>query len=248
MTPARPEDALLAAGVPVLIPDTCALLDLVRVPIRETFTQSDGDAALALLALAEAGRITVAVPERVRTEFGENIEKVHGETANALEKIVDALEGMFVRLVSIGAAPLPPPPAIKTFSGNGRALADRLLARAVFFDGGDEERLNAANRMARAVRPALKGKDSFGDCLITECSLSLTRRLKAAGHEQPILFVSSNVADYCITRSKLAPPLDDEFQAADLAFACRWAAASWLARRDGGKPSGTAAHGSGGTT
>lgn len=34
MSQARPEDALIAAGLPILILDTCVLLDLVRAPIR----------------------------------------------------------------------------------------------------------------------------------------------------------------------------------------------------------------------
>lgn len=230
MTPAHPEDTLLVSGVPVLIPDTCALLDLVRVPVRESFTTHDGAAALALLALVESGRIAVVVPEKVQSEYADNVAKVHGETANTLERMVDAIEKMLIRLKSIGAAALPEPPAVKAFANTGRTLADRFLAHAVSIEAGAEEQLKAFNRQVTATRPAQKGKESHGDYLITETNLALARRLKEAGHPGPFLFVSSNVDDYCIPGSRLAPPLDEEFQTVGLAFACRWAAAGWLAR------------------
>jgi hypothetical protein len=233
MTGARPEDALLAAGVPILIPDTCVLLDLVRAPIRDAFSEADGQTALSLLELAEAGAISVAIPDKVRSEYEENVGRVQEETKEALTRTTEALERMLRRLTSIGGEHAFQAPAVAPFAVHGRTLAERFLARAVPFDGGDEERLKAVNRMARAIRPAQKGKDSLGDCLITENCLSLTRRLREAGHAKPILFVSSNVADYCVTPSKLAPPLDEEFQDADIAFACRWAAAYWLARAAG---------------
>lgn len=233
MSSARPEDALVAADVPILIPDTCVLLDLVRAPIRDAFSEADGKTALMLLELVEAGRISVAIPDKVRTEYADNVGRVHEKTKDALTKTTDALERMLNRLSSIGGEHTFQAPAVAPFAEQGKTLAERFLAGAVFFDGGDEERLKAVNRMARAIRPAQRGKDSLGDCLITENCLSLTRRLRGAGHAKPILFVSSNVTDYCVTPSKLAPPLDEEFQDADIAFACRWAAAYWLARASG---------------
>lgn len=236
MTAFHPAEAavaeILRMGIPVLIPDACALLDLVRAPAWERFSEEDGRAAVGLLAMAETGELAVAVPQQALAEYEANLSSVRERTSADLGKMAEAVGRTFARMRSIGEPLVPDAPDLSRFAEAGLPLAERMIARAVTFVAGDEEERKALRRLLRTIPPAQKGKASQGDCLIVESSLRLAASLRDAGHSGPVVFLSSNVHDYCTAGSggRLAPPLDVEFPDARLGYACRWAATGLLAR------------------
>lgn len=83
--------AIAAANVPVLCFDTCSILDIMRDPTRDTAKPHDRQAALALLAAAESGRIVCLMAEQVAIEFAEHDKAVQEEAERNLKKVRDQI-------------------------------------------------------------------------------------------------------------------------------------------------------------
>jgi len=72
------------------------------------------------------------------------------------------------------------------------------------------------DRVVRQLRPSRRG--SGLDANIIEHYFALGRELRVRSFGHPFVFVSSNTADYCETRSILHPDLSADFQALSLAY------------------------------
>ena len=79
-------EAIIAANGPVLLLDTCSLLDLVRAPIRKEVGIQDISAAHELLDRAQPNpaQISILIDEQVQTEFSQHINEVVEETEKEL--------------------------------------------------------------------------------------------------------------------------------------------------------------------
>jgi hypothetical protein len=101
---------IVASPAPVLLSDTCALIDLMRDPTRERFTGTHVEAALRLLAHAEASPRTLWLPltEQVVTEFREHQKAIQQGAESAiqkLEELVHRVQGIMTAYGFRTAAP-----------------------------------------------------------------------------------------------------------------------------------------------
>ena len=85
MIPIAPQRSAAATGVPVLLIDTCSILDVMRDPTRETLRIHERRAGLDLLAAAEGGAGVVA--HQVALEFAEHDQSVQDEAERALKRL-----------------------------------------------------------------------------------------------------------------------------------------------------------------
>jgi hypothetical protein len=66
-------------GTPVLLLDTCSILDVMRDPTRETLRLHEHQAGLDLLAAVEGGALTGVVAYQVTLEFAEHDQPVQDD-------------------------------------------------------------------------------------------------------------------------------------------------------------------------
>lgn len=215
----RVAEGILSGPAPVLLLDTCSIIDLVRVPIRQTRVDLLG-AAQKLLARVNANprQLWTVVNQQVVQEWQDNAFKVAGEVAAAMSVTEDAAR----RLVA-AARDLAPGQRVSTFSLGGLRLDSLLVARsrsllegAVALTDDDACLQRALGRMRSGRAPSSKGKPEYKDCHIIEHFLELARRLRSSGFTNSIAFVSSNTEDY--GKSPGLPPLDAEFRAVQLQY------------------------------
>lgn len=222
---------LTAIGAPVLLADTCALLDMVRAPIIEAFSVDDAAAVRHAIGRLEAPTpsLSIVVNEQVVAEFGKHCSTVEAQTRDMLAATTNAVSGMLTRMGGLaGAVPLTAIDlAAQGFPQTGLNLVERLLSRAVVLADADTEKVGAMHRVSYATPPASRGKASPQDCLITETYLRLALELRAARFDRPIVFFSSNTRDYCGPGRTLLPPLQAEFDASSVSFASRWVIARY---------------------
>lgn len=100
-------------------------------------------------------------------------------------------------------------------------LACEILERTVVEPTNADDHQRAFVRSIGRRAPAKQGKDSLGDCLITEFSLRLAKCFSASDQCDSIALVSSNTADYCEGR-RLVPALQTEFDEAGLQYCRNW--------------------------
>jgi hypothetical protein len=99
-----------------------------------------------------------------------------------------------------------------------KQLADRVLRQAELLPMRDEE-TKAHGRVGTRTPPAHRGSESFYDCLVTECALTLARSRPAGSTH----FISSNKKDFFPIGRQLDPVLQREFADAGLEFSKNWA-------------------------
>jgi hypothetical protein len=221
---------IVTLAAPVLCVDTCTVLDLMRDPTRESVRAHERQAALDLLSAIEHGRDLVALlADQVAHEFGDHARGVQDEAAQAIAKLkaqlgrIDAVAAVYG---SAGAASLA---HLDDHVTRARAIVDRWMKAATMAVDGPDVPARALARLNKPRTPARKGKDSMKDCVIIESYLEIADALRVCGLTRPIVFVSSNVKDYCGgIASSLKPDLAAEFDALGMDYAPNLAAAKYL--------------------
>ena len=91
---------IIEAGIPVLLLDTCSILDIVRAPIREQMSVHDIEAVHSLLdrATGSSHQISLVVTEQVVTEFEKHLADVAQDCCKAIKKASDSHAGILERM------------------------------------------------------------------------------------------------------------------------------------------------------
>jgi hypothetical protein len=211
--------AIATASVPVLCIDTCSILDIMRDPTRDTVKPHDHQAAIDLVAAAEAGRLICLVAEQVAHEFASYDRPIQDEAEGNLRKLLNRIERVN-RLSTVHGAPRAVEIAhLFDFVARTRAVVGRLLAVLDKLPTEPLVTVRAFARVNACIAPAKRGKDSTKDCLICETYLEAATALRRDGVTAPIVFLSSNTKDYTTESGDLVPDLDAEFGRLGLTYA-----------------------------
>ncbi len=218
------------ADVPVLLLDTCTILDVVRAPVRDQMGTHDIRAVHTLIGRAAGAQPTVSfvITAQVLQEFREHIDEVETETGDALKRASDRFTAILRRMQALspedcipGAVEL----ASLGFPERGRQIADQIIQSSSVLDEHADDILKAYRRVTLATPPATRAKQSVKDCHITESYLRLAANLRSAGFSRNIVFTSSNTKDYQQDQPSLHPVLRAEFDSACLEYSPNWSAA-----------------------
>lgn len=190
-------DAVVARGAPVLLVDTCVLLDIIRDVTRKDVQAHHLIAAAALLTAAENGNdLTVIVADQVRTELAENQHSVEQEARSGLTKFQDQVKRINQVAAQFGAATTIDTTCLADHVARTVAVLQRWTQVAIAAPAGAEVAGRAMHRVLRAVTPSRKGKESAKDCVVVESYLEVACALRAAGFTGRIVFASSNTDEY----------------------------------------------------
>ncbi len=187
---------IVSADVPVLCVDTCAVLDLMRDPTRETSKPQIRRAGLDLISLAERGSLVVLIADQVVQEFEANEARVLDEASRALSKLrqqvkrIDELVGIY------GAQGTAQLGHLDDHIERSRTVVNRFIKVAVRVTPSADIPARAITRVNQARAPAAQGKDSVKDCVVFETYLEAGAQLRMGGCHTPIVFVSSNSKEY----------------------------------------------------
>ncbi|MCY4587443.1 MAG: PIN domain-containing protein [Bryobacterales bacterium] len=231
---ALPCDDLVAqiakADVPVLLLDTCTILDVVRAPLLDHLGIHDIDAAHTLISRATGSSpgVSMVITEQVHQEFREKIDAVEKETCAGIKKATDRFVGILKRMQALSPEDsIPDPVDLLTleFPQRGRYLAERIVDTSSTLTDHDDEVLKAYDRVKHGKPPATRAKQSVKDCMIAESYLRLAATLHTGGFSRNMVFATSNTKDYQQGHSSLHPELRAEFRSACLEYSPSWSAA-----------------------
>lgn len=228
--PARAGAAVLAAPAPVLIFDTCSVLDLARATERDPPNVA---AALALLARRAApGRLHLFVPDLVPGEWQKNIDAASAREGDRGHRAFDAT---WRSAVALGQPlPTPDPPLLPTLLSALRRLSERFLGACTVLAREPDAMSWAIDRVAAGEKPSKKG--GVKDCHIVGHALTLARSL-GSGFPHSVLFVSSNTEDFAHPNLvDVHPTLAPHFASAGLRYSPSLADAAAKLRATGELP------------
>ena len=221
-------NAIVAAGVPVLCIDTCSILDIMRDPTREAAKPHDRQAAIDLVATAEAGSLVCLMAEQVAIEFAEHDQSIQDEAERNLKRIRDQIERINQVAAIFGAQGAVSLAHLDDHVVRARNVVGRWLTQLETVIPGPTVPAKAFARMNAGIAPARRGKDSSKDCLVYETYLEAVTALRGAGGVTPIVFLSSNTSDYLSESRTLKVAIAREFGALNLRYAPNMSAAKHI--------------------
>ena len=224
-------DSITASAAPVLFLDTCAILDVIRMPQRDIQEQVISAASDVLDASKEPRKLWIVATTMVENEFNEKLKKVENELVKHVEKVDKDVEKLRKAANYLFASS-------QINSGNFRdmkipqalsKIAEYLLDSAILIATEDDCILRAVKRVTNKKRPSQKGKEEYKDCEIIEHYLEVSRQLRNRGFQEKCVFVSSNKNDFCEKNAtKIHPDLDTDFKEVGLEYAGDIAWANYL--------------------
>ena len=221
---------LLAAPRPVLFLDTCALLDIVRAPLRDlTLTVRAGD---DLRVLAAAGTVRLFVQDIVSGEWNDNLPTARRDG----EVGIRAFTATWQIAADLGQ-PAPPLPVLPpgTLINDLEQLSRELLTVATVLDE-DHAGMSWAIDCVAAKRKPSSAKGPVKDCHILGHALRLSTLL-GAGYPNSLVLVSSNRSDFAAPNATVFhPDIAPEAALAGLEYAVSLEAAVAALRANGEIP------------
>jgi len=224
MSSAEAVRRIMAARAPVLLLDTCSLLDLMRDPTRETLAVEQVKAAHRLLIKAESHppELWIPIASQVLSERNDNQLKVRQEA----EKAIHTLEERVLRTQQIMAAhglitsAIAPPLSACNFPNTAGTMVDRYFSAGLPFRKPRNIADKAFARVAAHKAPSRKGHQAK-DCVVIESYLHIAKQLREQQFQYKIVFLTTNKQDYSdhASSGKLHPDLIAEFRAVDMKYA-----------------------------
>ncbi len=218
------------ADVPVLLLDTCTILDVVRAPLLDHLGIHDIEAVHTLISRATGSSpgVSMVITEQVHQEFREHIDAVETETRYGIKKASDRFAGILKRMQELSTKDYIPDSVDLCslgFPQRGRYLAEQIVDTSSTLTDHADEVLKAYDRVKRGKPPATRAKQSVKDCMIAESYLRLAATLHTGGFSWNMVFATSNTKDYEQGHSSLHPELRTEFCSASLEYSPSWSAA-----------------------
>ena len=217
--------AISSLGVPVLCIDTCSILDIMRDPTREGARPHERQAAIDLVAHAEAGRLVCLVAQQVSTEFADHDLSVQDEATRKLAKLRLQIEQVNKIATIYGAPSTVSFHHLDDHVVRARAVVERWLSQLDLVTPSSAAPGKAFARMNAGIAPAKRGKESSKDCLVYETYLEAASELRAKSLTTPIVFLSSNTNEYLEQRRIVKPETLAEFSPLAISYSPNMAAA-----------------------
>ncbi|WP_105173089.1 PIN domain-containing protein [Pseudoalteromonas sp. T1lg24] len=202
---------------PVLLLDTCVLLDLVRTCSREG---ADVNTIFAAQSFLNQNSVWMIISEIVQSELLENIETVYTEVEKHLKKLDKNLvqfQNTLSKLPASGTFNYTRKPSEYGLHNELKLLSEQLQQQALVIDLDNECAGRAMGRVVQNIAPSALGKDESKDCTIYEHYLELCRQLRVASFSKDIVFSSSNKSDFG-EPNKLRQPIDTELSSLNVKF------------------------------
>lgn len=214
---------ILGAPAPVLLPDTCALLDLMRDPTRENFSSDQIFAAKRLLQMAQSRPKTLWIPiaAQVLTERASNHENIKKEAESKIFKLEEHIKQTQRIMAAHGlhTSAIAPSLVATDFPAIASTLVDEFFVAGPHLRKPRDIDRRANARMAANIAPSKKGQQTK-DCIVIESYLSLARLLRQSGGLHKVAFLTTNTRDYSdpARTGSVHPDLQAEFDALNVGY------------------------------
>ena len=212
---------VLAAEAPVLMLDTCSLLDIVREPMRTDCKLGNVKAAIAMLLAAESkSKLTVLIAEQVSLELNDNTKDVMQVAGKAMNQYIVQAKHIDLVAMEFGAAGSMSTTHLVDHLVRAKAVLDRWVIVGIPVPAGHAVAQKAMHRVRHGIAPSKRGRENSKDCFVIESYLEVAAQLNAAGFAERMVFGSSNTNEYLDPVSGQPPsPLNAELSAQRVDYA-----------------------------
>jgi PIN domain len=206
---------------PVLALDTCVLLDVIRAGMRAQTDVIDQSRRLSEMVITDPNRVQLVVTSLVVIEWNQNKDQVREEMTTWLADTDRRIIDIHKTWDRVGIPKLTQAPTYlePTLVDALTSLSESLIQSALVLDENHNCVTRALDRVKQKRRPS--HRKEIKDSIHLEHYQELARQLSATGFAQPVIFVSTNGADFWTdTNTPQFPHVDlrAELRAAALIF------------------------------
>ena len=215
---------IVAAQAPVLLPDTCSLLDLMRDPTREIFFAEQVEAARRLLIRAEVRPRTLWLPivSQVLDERRDHQLNVKQEAEVKIRKLEECIHRVQRTMAAHGlkTTAIAPTLVASNFPDTASGMVDQYFSAGLHVKNPRGIEGRVLGRIAANKAPSKRGQQAK-DCIVIESYLHIAKQLREQKFQQKIVFLTTNTRDYSdgVGSGKLHPDLVAEFSVVNMAYA-----------------------------
>ncbi|MFZ2315511.1 MAG: PIN domain-containing protein [Gammaproteobacteria bacterium] len=213
---------ILNAPAPILMFDTCGLLDVMRFP-RTGFISHNSIVNASRLIQDPRG-IHIVVTETVLKEYKKLIDDEQKQTKNALALIDRQHNSLYQAMQHLPDAAVNPYPGSQPVligaddvANRIRMLIEGLLSKAICLILDKSILDSVTLRQAQNKLPARNGK-GHPDCAIIESYFALMEGVRNNDISEKAWFISSNKSDFCSDGYKIHEDLAGNFNMLQLDF------------------------------
>jgi len=220
---------IMKSAAPVLFPDTCSLVDLIRLPIRNNEPAKvlrTLNAAQEILAAARQTprKAWIVIAPPIPIEWAEHSVATTENLSVELRRIDELLEVLHT-LEPIAKFPLGSRISYSDLEiGAGLSnISQNFLLSGIEIQSDHDSTVKASFREISKTPPAAKG-GAHKDCMIVEHVIAVCRELDNHSFAANKVFLTSNTHDFCEpgSRSTLQATLAEEFESVGLEFTLTW--------------------------
>lgn len=197
---------LAGTELPLLFVDTCALLDIIRVPVRQPNALET--IAGALRIVEQRKNFNLVISSVVIPEFQANLPTVISDLdakCHALREEITLFNDILA-LVGLETHSRISFDSYDRLASELTQLSQTLLGTALTFQRDHHIELKAFRRSSARIPPGHRGGQDK-DCLLFEELLEVARQLRSRDHCAKVVFCTSNTKDYCEFRSRPHPEI-----------------------------------------
>ena len=211
---------ILAHPAPILLLDTCSILDITRVPVRENLSDVIVSAAkeLTLRTSKNPPEIWLVVSEFVKREWCDHADNLRTDLGNQIKNLDNKITPVRSAFIALGIGPPLVDPELQSLKIDHHLynLSKNILDNSYIVIEDSVCTNKAIQRYNRREAPAVIGS-SPNDCTIIEHYLELCVLLREKSFSEKIVFISSNTNDYR-EQNNLKEPLVSQFSKVSLEY------------------------------
>jgi hypothetical protein len=204
---------------PVILSDTCAMLDIFRVQHRVNINISHVVGFNKIIELIKKDSIKSVLSYTVKDEYLKNVECVSVELDKTINKLIQNNERFISILEIMGLSyefhlsGIENTKLLQTLKRN----LEYFIENSIILDKDEGLSGKALQRLEKNEAPSSSNKQEMKDCLIIEHYLGLSEQLRSKNFGKKIFFITSNASDYGGI-DNLKAPLDTQFLRWDIAY------------------------------
>lgn len=212
-----------ANGSHVLVCDTCALIDIIRLPMRVS-TEKDIvrtlESVYKIEELANARKVTIICPPPVSDEWHRNAPATRSELESYIKEAGQAYQNIKTAAAEHGdVMPLISFPVERT-AKYFYDISERILLSSIMLHNESAPSMRATSRALSCIAPASKGK--VADCVIYEHTMELFANLTTGNNSRKRILLTSNAEDFFDGSKYPKPPIDKELGACGAILCKNW--------------------------
>lgn len=215
-------DTVIVADKPCVFWDTCALLDILRIPLldRPQFDISTLQAYEQVASWISSNRLVSVTSDLVLREFSEHADDIVNCLAIQEQKMKTEVKSQSQFMAdSVKATKVANSIVLLDIQKRVIKLVKRIWRSTFILRGQNEFALKADYRVRNYIKPS-GGRESYKDCYLWICYISLLNKLSPT---EPTFFFSSNPADFAENKKSdnLHPNLRAELPFAKSGYALK---------------------------